>query len=60
MPNRTVLIAGESWIMHTIHQKGWGVQSADRRANVSKWLAINSHYQEEPLSAARSSIARAN
>ncbi len=39
MPNRTVLIAGESWIMHTIHQKGFDSFTTTAYGEGHQWLA---------------------
>ncbi len=39
MSNRTVLIAGESWIMHTIHQKGFDSFTTTAYGEGHQWLA---------------------
>jgi uncharacterized membrane protein len=39
MPNRTVLIAGESWIMHTIHQKGFDSFTTTAYGEGHQWIA---------------------
>ena len=39
MPNRTVLIAGESWIMHTIHQKGFDSFTTTAYGEGHQWLS---------------------
>ena len=38
MQNRTVLIAGESWIMHTIHQKGFDSFTTTAYGEGHQWL----------------------
>ena len=39
MPNRTVLVAGESWIMHTIHQKGFDSFTTTAYGEGHQWLS---------------------
>lgn len=39
MTNRTVLIAGESWIMHTIHQKGFDSFTTTAYGEGHQWLS---------------------
>lgn len=39
MPNRKVLIAGESWIMHTIHQKGFDSFTTTAYGEGHQWLS---------------------
>jgi uncharacterized membrane protein len=39
MANRTVLIAGESWIMHTIHQKGFDSFTTTAYGEGHQWLS---------------------
>lgn len=39
MPKRNVLIAGESWIMHTIHQKGFDSFTTTAYGEGHQWLS---------------------
>lgn len=39
MTNRTVLIAGESWIVHSIHQKGFDSFTTTNYGEGHQWLA---------------------
>ena len=39
MPDRNVLIAGESWIMHTIHQKGFDSFTTTAYGEGHQWLS---------------------
>src|SRR5690606_33121045 len=39
MPDRTVLIAGESWIMHAIHQKGFDSFTTTAYGEGHQWLS---------------------